>query len=111
MARPNNKRQLSPIFADTTNDDGFYESRSPSKSRRSSLSQSSEEGSSSGKLSPRKLSSFSAKIFQDSVHGSIMFHPLLVAIIDTPQFQRLRDVKQLGMFEFSYYYLIYITHS
>lgn len=38
------------------------------------------------------------KTFHDSIHGSIMLDPLLVAIIDTPQFQRLRDVKQLGMF-------------
>ena len=38
------------------------------------------------------------KSIHDSIHGTIMLHPLLVAIIDTPQFQRLRDIKQLGMF-------------
>ncbi|XP_057289814.1 deoxynucleoside triphosphate triphosphohydrolase SAMHD1-like [Hydractinia symbiolongicarpus] len=36
------------------------------------------------------------RIFQDSVHGAVKMDPLLVAIIDTPQFQRLRDIKQLG---------------
>ena len=38
-----------------------------------------------------------SKTFQDSIHGCITLDPLLVAIIDTPQFQRLRDIKQLGM--------------
>ena len=38
------------------------------------------------------------KSIHDPIHGTIMLHPLLVAIIDTPQFQRLRDIKQLGMF-------------
>lgn len=37
-----------------------------------------------------------SKIFQDPIHGTIELHPLLVSIIDTPQFQRLRDIKQLG---------------
>ncbi|KAI5711132.1 hypothetical protein M8J75_014365 [Diaphorina citri] len=34
------------------------------------------------------------KIFNDSVHGHMKFHPICVAIIDTPQFQRLRNIKQ-----------------
>ncbi|XP_038659612.1 deoxynucleoside triphosphate triphosphohydrolase SAMHD1-like [Scyliorhinus canicula] len=37
-----------------------------------------------------------AKIFNDPIHGHIEMHPLLVRIIDTPQFQRLRFIKQLG---------------
>ncbi|XP_067260333.1 deoxynucleoside triphosphate triphosphohydrolase SAMHD1-like [Chanodichthys erythropterus] len=36
------------------------------------------------------------KVVNDSVHGHIELHPLLVKIIDTPQFQRLRHIKQLG---------------
>ncbi|XP_051560138.1 deoxynucleoside triphosphate triphosphohydrolase SAMHD1-like [Myxocyprinus asiaticus] len=36
------------------------------------------------------------KIFNDPIHGHIELHPLLVKIIDTPQFQRLRQIKQLG---------------
>uniref|UniRef100_A0A8C2C8U0 HD/PDEase domain-containing protein n=1 Tax=Cyprinus carpio TaxID=7962 RepID=A0A8C2C8U0_CYPCA len=35
-------------------------------------------------------------IVNDSLHGHIELHPLLVKIIDTPQFQRLRHIKQLG---------------
>ncbi|RXN27968.1 deoxynucleoside triphosphate triphosphohydrolase SAMHD1-like protein [Labeo rohita] len=40
--------------------------------------------------------SSSGKIFNDPIHGQIELHPLLVKIIDTPQFQRLRHIKQLG---------------
>lgn len=36
------------------------------------------------------------QVFNDPVHGHIEMHPLLVRIIDTPQFQRLRYIKQLG---------------
>ncbi|KAM6924387.1 deoxynucleoside triphosphate triphosphohydrolase SAMHD1-like [Xenentodon cancila] len=36
------------------------------------------------------------KVFNDPIHGHIELHPLLVKIIDTPQFQRLRHIKQLG---------------
>ncbi len=36
------------------------------------------------------------KIFNDDVHGHITLHPLCCAIVDTPQFQRLRDIRQLG---------------
>jgi deoxynucleoside triphosphate triphosphohydrolase SAMHD1 len=37
-----------------------------------------------------------AKVFNDPVHGHYELHPLCVAVIDTPQFQRLRDLQQLG---------------
>lgn len=36
------------------------------------------------------------KVINDPIHGHIGLHPLLVRIIDTPQFQRLRYIKQLG---------------
>lgn len=36
------------------------------------------------------------KVFNDSIHGHIEVHPLCVKIIDTPQFQRLRNINQLG---------------
>lgn len=36
------------------------------------------------------------KVFNDPIHGHVAMHPLLVKIIDTPQFQRLRNLKQLG---------------
>uniref|UniRef100_A0A8C4Z094 HD/PDEase domain-containing protein n=1 Tax=Gadus morhua TaxID=8049 RepID=A0A8C4Z094_GADMO len=38
----------------------------------------------------------STTVFNDPIHGHIALHPLLVKIIDTPQFQRLRNIKQLG---------------
>eukprot|EP00111_Clytia_hemisphaerica_P011743 TCONS_00034497-protein len=78
------KRRLSPLLHDESKDDGFFDESTPKKSRQNSPS----EG--------RQLFSF-PKIFQDSVHGPISLDPVLVAIIDTPQFQRLRDIKQLGV--------------
>ncbi|KAK7884216.1 hypothetical protein WMY93_027339 [Mugilogobius chulae] len=42
------------------------------------------------------------KVFKDPIHGHMEFHPLLVKIIDTPQFQRLRYIKQLGAAYFVY---------
>lgn len=38
-----------------------------------------------------------AKIFNDPIHGHIEMPLYCVSIIDTPQFQRLRDLKQLGI--------------
>ena len=37
------------------------------------------------------------KIINDPIHGHIQLDSILIKIIDTPQFQRLRDIKQLGM--------------
>lgn len=42
------------------------------------------------------------KVFNDPIHGHIDLHPLCVRIIDTPQFQRLRFLKQLGTTYFVY---------
>jgi len=36
------------------------------------------------------------RLIKDAIHGSIELDPVLAAIIDTPQFQRLRNIKQLG---------------
>nr|XP_046253079.1 deoxynucleoside triphosphate triphosphohydrolase SAMHD1-like [Scatophagus argus] len=36
------------------------------------------------------------KVFNDPIHGHVDLHPLLIKIMDTPQFQRLRNLKQLG---------------
>ncbi|XP_035224770.1 deoxynucleoside triphosphate triphosphohydrolase SAMHD1-like isoform X2 [Stegodyphus dumicola] len=49
-----------------------------------------------------KTGSFATKIFRDPVHGQIELHPACVAIIDTPEFQRLRYVKQTGCLEYVY---------
>uniref|UniRef100_A0AAX7VNX8 Deoxynucleoside triphosphate triphosphohydrolase SAMHD1 n=1 Tax=Astatotilapia calliptera TaxID=8154 RepID=A0AAX7VNX8_ASTCA len=37
-----------------------------------------------------------SSVFNDPIHGHVALHPLLIKIIDTPQFQRLRNIKQLG---------------
>ena len=38
------------------------------------------------------------RIFNDPIHGPMEFEPLLMKIIDTPEFQRLRRIKQLGIY-------------
>lgn len=42
------------------------------------------------------------QIFNDPVNGHTEVHPLCIKIIDTPQFQRLRDLKQSGTCYFVY---------
>ncbi|XP_071445982.1 deoxynucleoside triphosphate triphosphohydrolase SAMHD1 [Hetaerina americana] len=42
------------------------------------------------------------KVFNDSVHGHMAMHPLCVKIIDTLEFQRLRNIKQVGATYFVY---------
>lgn len=42
------------------------------------------------------------KIFWDPVHGQISLHPVSVAVIDTPEFQRLRQIRQLGHVAYLY---------
>ena len=39
---------------------------------------------------------YKGKVFNDSVHGHISFPAVAVAIIDTPQFQRLRHLYQVS---------------
>lgn len=48
------------------------------------------------------------KVFNDPIHGHIELPPLAVKIIDTPQFQRLRDLKQLGA---TYHVFYGATHN
>ena len=42
------------------------------------------------------------KIFNDPIHGYLEMKPALTAIIDTPEFQRLRNLKQMGLTSFVY---------
>ena len=45
------------------------------------------------------------QIYNDPIHGSIEVHPLLDKIINTPEFHRLKDIKQLGKIcAVKYYY-------
>lgn len=39
---------------------------------------------------------------RDPVHGSIYYSDAEVAVLDTPEYQRLRKIKQLGFSEYSY---------
>lgn len=38
-----------------------------------------------------------SKLVHDNVHGTIYLNPLFLKFVDTEEFQRLRDLKQLGM--------------
>jgi hypothetical protein len=38
-----------------------------------------------------------SKVVNDSVHGHLTLPSYCVDVVDTPQFQRLRDLKQLGV--------------
>lgn len=38
-----------------------------------------------------------AKVINDVIHGHLTLSPTAIAIIDTPEFQRLRKLKQLGL--------------
>ena len=47
------------------------------------------------------------KFFNDPIHGHIELTQVEINVIDTPQFQRLRELKQLGA---SYYVYPGATH-
>ncbi|XP_028265236.1 deoxynucleoside triphosphate triphosphohydrolase SAMHD1-like [Parambassis ranga] len=50
----------------------------------------------------KHMETYCSKVINDPIHGHMELHPLLVKIIDTPQFQRLRNIKQLGGAYFVY---------
>jgi hypothetical protein len=37
-----------------------------------------------------------SKMIQDRLHGQVKLEPLLVRVLDTPEYQRLAEIKQLG---------------
>jgi HD superfamily phosphohydrolase len=48
------------------------------------------------------------KIINDPIHGHIELSDICIQVIDTPQFQRLRDLKQLGV---AYYVFPGASHN
>uniref|UniRef100_A0A0K2UFL3 HD/PDEase domain-containing protein n=1 Tax=Lepeophtheirus salmonis TaxID=72036 RepID=A0A0K2UFL3_LEPSM len=49
-----------------------------------------------------EMSSDESKVFNDCIHDYISFPELCVCIIDTPEFQRLRRLRQLGVTHYVY---------
>ena len=47
-------------------------------------------------VAPAFLEVKKSKILNDPIHGHMLMDRLCLDIMDTPQFQRLRDLKQLG---------------
>ena len=45
------------------------------------------------------LTLLQSKIFNDSIHKTVELNPVEIAIIQTPEFFRLKNIKQLGMLE------------
>lgn len=43
-----------------------------------------------------------SKLFGCNIHGSIRVNPMALKIINTPEFQRMREIKQLGLCHFVY---------
>ena len=43
-----------------------------------------------------------SKIINDSIHGHVVVPEIVVKMIDTPQFQRLRRLKQTGASHYIY---------
>jgi len=43
-----------------------------------------------------------SKLFECNIHGTIRVSPIALKIIDTPEFQRMRSIKQLGICHFIY---------
>lgn len=62
---------------------------------------SADDGCNSSQSKKRKIDE-KITIINDPIWGPIELHPLCIKIIDTPQFQRLRHIKQLGGCSFVY---------
>eukprot|EP00977_Amphora_coffeiformis_P016195 scaffold4940_cov163-Amphora_coffeaeformis.AAC.10 len=54
------------------------------------------------KLRQLKIDPVQSRRTNDEIHTSVDMHPVMTAFMDTPQFQRLRQIKQLGVAEYVY---------